>query len=150
MKLSDVRCLASTVCVVAFLSTALPTISQAAKHERDWQNGKLLDAEKSRVYLGTYATTNTYGNANVYGNSATYNGSSNTSHQARYGLEEVEVVDSGDKIYVISRFLKYRWNKQVNVTVNAPIKFAVDGDHMYLLDDDGHEYKTKIVKKTLK
>ena len=60
------------------------------------------------------------------------------------------MVDGGDKIYAISRLLKYRWNKEANVTVNGPVKFAIEGNHMYLLDDDGREHKAKIIKKTLK
>ncbi len=31
------------------------------------------------------------------------------------------MVDGGDKIYAISRLLKYRWNKEANVTVNGPV-----------------------------
>jgi hypothetical protein len=150
MKLSTVRHIASIPLLTVVLSAALPTISLAAKHERNWQTGKLLDAQKSRIYLGSYGTANTYGNANAYGDSATYNTSSNTTTRARYAVEEVEVVESGDKVYVISRLLKYRWNKEADVTVNAPIKFAIEGHNMYLLGEDGREYKTKIIKKTLK
>ena len=150
MKLLRERYGASTVFAALVLSAALPTISQAAKHERNWQNGILLDAQKSRIYLGSYGTANTSGNASVYGSSATYNAYSNTSTQAVYAHEEIEVVDGGDRIYVISRLLKWRWSKEADVTVNAPVKYAVEGQHIYLLDDDGHEYKTKIIKKTLK
>ncbi len=150
MKLPQVQRGAAIALLTVLLASAASIQSYAAKHERNWQNGTLLDAQKSRVYLGTYSSTNTYGNANVYGNSATYNSNSNTRRQARYGMEEVEVVDSGDKVYVISRLLKYRWNKEANVTVNAPVKFAIEGNHMYLLDEDGREYKTKIMKKRLK
>jgi hypothetical protein len=150
VKFPRVRSTASIPALLLLLSVSVSVQSRAAKHERNWQNGTLLDAQKSRVYLGTYSSTNTYGNANVYGDSATYNSNSSTSRQARYGLEEVEVVDGGDKIYVISRLLRYRWNKEANVTVNAPVKFAIEGNHIYLLDDDGREHKAKIIKKTLK
>ena len=109
-----------------------------------------MDSQKSRVYLGTYGTTNTYGNADVYGGSATYNTFANTSTRARYALEECAVVDGGDKVHVISRLPKWRWSKEADVTVNAPVEFAVEGQAMYLFGDDGHEYKAKIIKKTLK
>ena len=139
--------------VLALIPLATLTFSpslQAAKHERNWQTGTLLDAQRSRVYLGTYSNTSTNGNATAYGNSATYSGSSTTTQQARYGQQEVEVVDGGDKIYVVERLLKWRWSREANLTANAPIKFVIEGRNMYLLDDDGREYKTKVIKKTLK
>lgn len=60
------------------------------------------------------------------------------------------MIDGGDKIYVVERILKRQWTREANLTVNAPIKFAIEGRIMYLVDDDGREYKTKIIKKTLK
>ena len=60
------------------------------------------------------------------------------------------MIDAGDKVYVISRVLKYAWNREANVTVNAPVKFAIEGQAMFSLDDDDREYKAKIVKNTAK
>ena len=80
------RSTASILALLVLLSASVSVQSRAAEHERNWQTGTLLDAQKSRVYLGTYSSTNTYGNANVYGNSATYNANSNTSNRARYGM----------------------------------------------------------------
>lgn len=132
----------------AFCVLALPCL--AAKHERNWQSGTLLDAQRSRLFLGTSGSTYNSGSVNTYRYSPTYSDSSNTIHRARYGLDEVEVIDGGDKIYVVERILKRQWTREANLTVNAPIKFAIEGRIMYLVDDDGREYKTKIIKKTLK
>jgi hypothetical protein len=131
--------------ITSLMLFAMP--GQAAKHERNWQTGTLLDAQKSRVYLGTYGQSNTSGSVDGTG---AFHSSSSGSQKAKYETQETAVVDGGDKIYVVERFLKWPWNKEANLTTNAPIKYAIEGRKMYLLDDDGREYKTKIIKKTLK
>jgi hypothetical protein len=139
--------------VLAVVLTAVIII--AAEKTRDWQTGRVLDTEHSRIYLGTTGggTTNgtVYGSADGNGNvSGTYSGYS-TSHQyARYAVEEVEVIDGGQYVYVVARVLRWRWSKTANLTVNAPVQFAVDKRMMYVLDDDGREHRTKIVKRILK
>jgi ABC-type transport system involved in cytochrome bd biosynthesis fused ATPase/permease subunit len=102
---------------------------QAAKHDRNWQDGQVLNAESSKVFLGT----STSGNGSTYGNYGNYSGFSS----ARYGTEEIEVVDAGDKVYVVSRLIKYGWTKKANLTSNAPIKFALDGKNVNLLVEPG-------------
>ncbi len=80
--------------------------------------------------------------------SGSYSGSSYS--VARYGTSEVEVIESGEYVYIVERVLKWRWNKTADVTVNAPIRFAVDKQTMYVLDDEQHEHKTKIIKRILR
>jgi len=126
--------------MLVFLASG--AVMQAAKHDRNWQDGQLLNAESSKVFLGT----STSGNGSTYGNYGNYNGFS----RARYGTQEIEVIDAGDKVYVVSRLIKYGWTKKANLTSNAPIKFALDGKNLYFLDDDGKEIKTTIVSKRAK
>jgi hypothetical protein len=99
----------------------------AAEHERAWQTGTILDYDRSKTYAGTDA-----------------NGS------ASYYIHEMEAIDAGDRIYYIRRRIKWRWSKYAELTVNAPVKFAIEGKAIYLIDEDGKEYKTWIVKKVLK
>jgi hypothetical protein len=41
-------------------------------------------------------------------------------------------------------------DKPLNVTINAPVKFAIENEDCYLLDDQGTEHKLVVEKKTLK
>lgn len=59
-------------------------------------------------------------------------------------------VDAGDVIYVAKRTLTRRGDKQLKLTVNTPVRFAVKKDDFYLLDEDGKQHKLSIEKKTLK
>lgn len=116
--------------LIALAGLALPVscqIATAAQHEREWQTGALLDTQGSRVYLGTF------GGSTVH-----------------YGINEVEVIDVGKCVYYVGRVLKWRWNKTANLTVNAPVQFAIQGQTMYLLDESGRQHKTLIIKKVLK
>lgn len=38
----------------------------------------------------------------------------------------------------------------LNVTIHGPIKYAVEKDHIYLLDDDGKEIRMIVTEKTLR
>ena len=130
-------------------------VAVAAEKARDWQTGKVLNTDQSRIYLGTSGggTTNgtVYGSADGSGNvSGTYSGYSTNHQHAVYAVEEVEVIDGGQYVYVVARVLRWRWSKTANLTVNAPVRFAVEKRTMYVLDDDGREHKTKIVKRILK
>jgi len=37
-----------------------------------------------------------------------------------------------------------------NVTVNAPVKYAVEKRKLYVMDEDGKEHEMEIIKKTLR
>jgi hypothetical protein len=41
-------------------------------------------------------------------------------------------------------------DKPLEVTVNAPVKFAIEKGDCYLLDDEGKEHKLMVEKKILK
>ena len=96
----------------------------------EWITGTLLDIsteQGSRVYGSN-------GNVNTYRNDSTY-----------------YTVDSGGKyIYVFRRGLTSHRDKELDVTINAPIKFAAEGDGFLLMDDSGKPHKVSLVKKALR
>ena len=55
--------------------------------------------------------------------------------------------------YMVRYLLRRNWRGQEqarpNVTVKAPIKFAVEGGKFYLLDDDGKEFEMVVMQKQL-
>jgi len=59
-------------------------------------------------------------------------------------------IDDGKYVWVVSRRMIKKHDKQIEVTINATVKFAVENQDCYLLDDQGKEYKLMVEKKTLK
>ena len=107
------------------------------KAPRDWKTGILFDmtSEKGSRLVGSYSANNgtAYGSLHERRNDATY-----------YAIE------SGDLIYVIKRTLTRRGDKQLILTINGPVKFAVEGENVYLMAEDGKEHKLTLESKRLK
>jgi len=60
-------------------------------------------------------------------------------------------VIEGDKyVYLAQERLHWRWSKPANLTVNGPVKYAVEKRKLFVMDEDGKEHEMEIVKKTLK
>jgi hypothetical protein len=61
-------------------------------------------------------------------------------------------IEGEKKIYTAREALKWRWSKEANVTVNGPVKFAVDTHErkLFIVDDDGKEHEMQIIKKALR
>jgi hypothetical protein len=126
---TEMKKLIVSFALVVLFSTLLMGKSQS----RDWKTGLLIDSRSER-------------DSRLVG---TMNGSSGVLVQARNDATYYEI-DAGDVIYVAKRTLIKRGDKQLKVTVNAPVKFAISGDDFYLLDEDGKEHKLSIEKKTAK
>lgn len=116
-----------TILVVVLAIMAAPSASSFAEkiHDSDWKTGKLTDVrfeKDSRL----------------------------TGHTTRRNDSTYYEIDAGDLVYVVKQELRGRHDKQLNLTVNAPVKFAVVKDDFYLLDEGGKQHKLSIEKKTLK
>lgn len=59
-------------------------------------------------------------------------------------------IDDGKYLWVVSRRITKKHDKPLDLTVNAPVKFAIEKSDCYLLDDEGKEHKLVVEKKTLK
>lgn len=59
-------------------------------------------------------------------------------------------IDDGRYVWVVSRRMIKKHDKPINLTINASVKFAIENQDCYLLDDQGKEYKLVVEKKTLK
>ena len=59
-------------------------------------------------------------------------------------------IDDGKIIWVANRNAWSKYDKALLVTVNAEVKFAVEGDHLFLVDEKGKEHKLDIQHKILK
>lgn len=107
------------------------------KAPRNWQTGTLLDmsSEKGTRLSGNY-------NAN--------NGVAHGSLHQRRDDSSYYYIDSGDMIYTVKRTLTSRRDKQLNLTINAPVKFAIENEDVYLMAEDGKEHKLTLESKRLK
>jgi hypothetical protein len=59
-------------------------------------------------------------------------------------------INDGQYLWVVSRRMVRNHDKPLNLTINAPVKFAIEKGDCYLLDDEGKEHKLTVEKKILK
>lgn len=122
---------------LAFLLTA--TIA-AKQKDRDWQVGKVVNTERLSAYAGQV------------GDSHTTYGTTTGSSTAVYQVAQEYTIEVANYIYVAHERLRWRWSEPADLTVNGPVKVAVDlkKKTLYLVGDDGKEHEADIVKKILK
>ena len=142
-------------CLAVSLFTAIALLfgaSQASGEEkaREWQTGKVLDSERSRYFAGTVGNASTTGNAQANGNYGTYQGHTSTSQRAIYRTFETFLIEGQTHAYLAQERLRWRWSKAANLTVNGPVKFAVEKRKIFVMDEDGKEHEMEIVKKILR
>src|ERR1019366_2988881 len=129
----------------------LGVMLQLAGRDRAWQTGTLLDEAKTSTYLGTLSlsSASTQASATRYGNSVAgqASGTGVSTSVARYRTDETLVVDSPRYTFLLGRRV---WMRQAALTVNGPIRFAVEGADVYVLDETGKEFQTNLIRKVLK
>lgn len=133
------------------LTFLLTTVSLGAKQkEHDWQQGKLLSTDEDRYFAGTISSANTAGTVDESGGYGTYSGQTTGSQTAVYKVYQTYVIESESYVYVAKERLRWKWSKPAKLTINAPMRFAVEKDKMVILDEDGKVHETRITKKILK
>jgi hypothetical protein len=114
-----------------FLLFVLATLALAAPKERAWQTGKVLDSQRQRYFAGTVGNSNTNGAVDSSGN---YHGNSSGGETAVYRVVEDFVIEGDQYVYLAQERLRWRWSRAANVTVNGPIKYAVEKRKLYVID----------------
>ena len=125
---------------VFLLSLSVAASLASAEKARAWQTGKIVDAGRSQ-YLAGARTTPNYGTPG-------------TSTSAQYQPVQTVVIEGADYAYVAQEDNSGpRWRllpqRLANLTVNEPIKYAIEKHKLYLIDDNGKEHKLDIVKRVL-
>jgi TonB family protein len=110
----------------------------SAETKRDWQNGTWRDTDLKVVDRGSVT------NGNVVGGSVTA-----TTIPVRTVFQDF-VIETSTHVYVARQLLKWRWSRPVPMTVNTPVRFALDKQDIYVIGEDEKEYKLPLVKKVLK
>jgi len=134
----------------AVLIVLLPTMAFSAEKVRNWQIGKVLDTERSRIFAGTVGSGDTTGTTQSNGNYGTYQGRTNTSQRAVYRVYETFAIEGDTHIYIAQERLHWKWSKPASLTVNGPVKFAIEKRKLFVVDDDGKEHEMGIIKQVLK
>lgn len=138
----------SSIAIVLLL--AFPYVATSAEKQRDWQTGKVLDTERNRYFAGTVGNASTTGTAQTSGDNGTYQGSTSSSQIAVYRVYETFLIEGETHAYLAQERLRWKWSKPANLTVNGPVKFAVEKRKLFVIDEDGKEHEMEIVKKVLR
>jgi hypothetical protein len=125
-----------------FVVVAVAAITFADHKDREWKTGKVLDTESSS--FRTYSGSTTQGQVNDDG---TFRAS--TQQDSWNHKKYVFAIQGDGMIYVVSHVLSFRWSKTVQLTINGPVKYAVEKNKFYLIDENDREFKMKIEKKIL-
>src|SRR5258708_7190583 len=144
------RRLRSAVPIFLVLFATLANEAPGAEKTRDWQTGKVLDSERSRYFAGTVGSANTTGTAQTNGSNGTYQGSTTSSQTAVYRVYETFLIEGETYAYLAQERLRWKWSKPANLTVNGPVKFALEKRKLFVIDEEGKENEMEIVKKGLR
>ncbi len=111
------------------LTTVLLTSLGASQKKRDWREGAWRSSDRMTDTRGAVAAGATV----VLVKRAT----------------QEFLIETSDYEYLIAQRLKSR-QKPLPMTVNGPARFAIDKDDVYVIAEDGKEYKLELLQKTLK
>ena len=126
---------------------ALLPLSHAGKAtQREWQTGTVVDYERQVVPQGSTITSNTDGNARNQNGRVRYSENTTTTSSNNDDTYQVYTIKAPRTTYLVSEKLWFPWSKPASVTVGGPVKYAIDGNKMYLLGTDSKEHKGTIVK----
>jgi hypothetical protein len=118
---------------------------------RNWQIGKVLDTQPNRYFAGTETVTTTPlpGAGDPDGPFATFPKTTNSEQTPVYRVFETFLIEGDKYTYVAQERLQRKWSKPANLTVNGPVKYAVEKQTLFVVDEDGKEHEMEIVKKIL-
>lgn len=137
-------------CIAVVLLLTLTHVATGAEKKRDWQMGKVLDSQRNRYFAGTVGSANTTGTAQTSGDYGTYQGNTSSSQMAVYRVYQTFLIEGETHAYLAQERLRWKWSKAANLTVNGPVKFAVEKRKLFVIDEDGKEHEMEIVKKVLR
>jgi hypothetical protein len=130
-----------------FLAIALST--WGADNSREWKSGTLLETEKQQVRTGSTNISNADGTIKDKGKKADYSQTTTSTTTEDHDTFQVYTIQGESKTYIARERLLFPWSKPANVTVGEKVKYVVQKNTLYLLDDDGKQHKAGISKVSL-
>ena len=67
-----------------------------------------------------------------------------------YRVFETFLIEGDKYAYLAQERLRWRWSKAANLTINGPVKYAIEKRKLFVIDEDGKEHEMEIIKKTLR
>jgi hypothetical protein len=114
-----------------------------ASKEKDWQTAKLLDPDRTHYFAKEQLdSTPTRPGLNTDTNS----GVSANQGPASPAVHDFYIVETQGMVYLAER-IRLSSAPAAKLAVTRPIKFAVDKKNLYLMNENGEEYQTKILKQ---
>ncbi len=129
--------------LVLTLAAAIGQGSFGADKERAWQQGMLLNPENNAFFKSVEKTE---------GLGATGFHAQSTDPDATtrdVSVQDNYVVDAGDAAYLVQR-VRLSNASAAKVYITMQVKFFVEKKKLILVDKDGHQVETKIVKQAQK
>lgn len=125
----------STTAGVTVLVVQLSSFATSAESQRTWQEGTCRDVTTDSRVVSFYSSGSAVGNT-VSGSTVPIS-----------VVHAYYVIETADMIYIGSHRLRWRWSKPIDLTINRPVRFAIEKRNMYLQDDEGKEHKLDLVKR---
>lgn len=123
--------------------------ASGADNGRSWQSGMLLETEKEQVRQGTTKVKNTEGTAKDKGKKTDYSQTTTSTTTDDYDTFQVYKIQGDTRTYVARERLLFPWSKPASVTVGEKVRYAVEKNTLYLLDEDGKQHKAGIGKVSM-
>ncbi len=129
--------------LVLTLAAAIGQGSFGADKERPWQQGMLLNPENNAYFKSVGRTEGT--------GPAGFHAAGSTDPDAKHDLtvQDNYVVDAGDSAYLVQR-IRLSSSDAAKVYITMQVKFFVEKKKLYMVDKDGREVETKIMKQAPK
>jgi len=135
---------------VVCLTVALTVASQAAEKARNWHTGKVIDSQSNRYIAGTVGNANTTpGMGEPGGPFATFPKTTNSSQRAVYRVNVTFTIEAEQYVYEAQERVR-KSSRAANLTVNGPVKYAIEKRKLFVIDEDGKEHEMELVKKILR
>jgi hypothetical protein len=120
-----------------------------ADNARNWQSGMLLETEKEQVRQGTTKVRNTEGTAKDKGKKTDYSQTTTSTTTEDYDTFQLYKIQGDNRTYLARERLLFPWSKPASVTVGEKVRYTVEKNTLYLLDEDGKQHKAGIRKVSM-
>ena len=129
--------------LILTLAAAIGQGSFGADKERAWQQGMLLNPENNAYFKGVDKTEGL--------GAAGFHAAGSTDPDAKHdvSVQDNYVVDAGDAAYLVQR-VRLSSASAAKVYITMEVKFFVEKKKLILVDKDGKQVETKIVKQSQK
>ena len=125
---------------------ALALCTWGADISREWKSGTLFEMEKEQVRTGSTKRTNRDATVKNKGRKGEYSESTTSTETDDYDTFQVYTIQGETRTYIARERLLFPWSKPANVSVGEKVKFVVQKNTLYLLDDDGKQHKAGVSK----